>query len=439
MTRDPDPYLPGHGDSAYDVTHYALALTYSVETNLLDGRATLTVTALEDLTDLRIDLHALRVSKVAVVLGGSSSVETPKYTHRNGKLLVKLAKPLAAGDTALVTVRYRGNPSAVRDVAGEAGWEELTDGAIVAGQPGGAPSWFPCNDKASNKATYDIEVIVPAGYYVVANGQRTAQRTAASSTVWCYSQDRPMATYLAVVHIGRYAEYGQDSPVPMTGVVAPDRVEDWEDAFGDQPAMMAFFTKLFGPYPFSSYRAVITEDDLEIPLEASSLSAFGANFLSREWQAQRLIAHELSHQWFGNSVSLGTWSDIWLHEGFACYCEWLWAEESGGDSVDDWARHHHDKLASLDQYLVLADPGAEDMFDDRVYKRGALTLHAIRLTVGDDAFFAMLRAWATEKSHSTVTTDDFIAFASSRTRHDLAPLISSWVHEPELPDLPDLP
>ena len=107
----------------------------------------------------------------------------------------------------------------------------------------------------------------------------------------------------------------------------------------------------------------------------------------------RLVAHELSHQWFGNSLTLGSWQDIWLHEGFACYAEWIWSEESGGPSAHERAEEHHEKLADLDQDLVLADPGPELMFDDRVYKRGALTLHALRLTVGDDAFFALLRGW----------------------------------------------
>ena len=112
----------------------------------------------------------------------------------------------------------------------------------------------------------------------------------------------------------------------------------------------------------------------------------------------------MSHQWFGNSLTLGQWRDIWLHEGFACYAEWLWSEESGKDSAHERAVEHWDRLASLDQDLVLGDPGPELMFDDRVYKRGALLLHALRLTLGDDAFFELLTAWVTEHAHSTVST-----------------------------------
>lgn len=107
------------------------------------------------------------------------------------------------------------------------------------------------------------------------------------------------------------------------------------------------------------------------------------------WNNERLVAHELAHQWFGNSLTAATWADIWLHEGFACYSEWLWSEASGGRSADELAREHHRKLAALPQDLLLGDPGRDDMFDDRVYKRGALTLHALRALLGD-RFFDML-------------------------------------------------
>ena len=100
--------------------------------------------------------------------------------------------------------------------------------------------------------------------------------------------------------------------------------------------MMKLFVKLFGPYPLSTgYTVVVTDDDLEIPLEAQGISIFGANHCDGTRSSERLIAHELAHQWFGNSVTVRRWRDIWLHEGFACYAEWLWSEESGGRSADE--------------------------------------------------------------------------------------------------------
>ncbi len=184
---------------------------------------------------------------------------------------------------------------------------------------------------------------------------------------------------------------------------------------------------------------MVTEDELEIPLESQGLSTFGANFLTTDWQAERLIAHELSHQWFGNSLTLGHWRDIWLHEGFACYSEWLWSEESGKDSAHERAVEHWRLLEDADQDLVLGDPGPELMFDDRVYKRGALLLHALRLTLGDGEFFELLRDWVSEHAHSTVSTEMFIDFAERTTGLDLKEFFDAWLTQEELPDLPDAP
>jgi aminopeptidase N len=224
--------------------------------------------------------------------------------------------------------------------------------------------------------------------------------------------------------------------VPMHAVL-PDRLRDnFDQDFADQPKMMKLFVKLFGPYPLSSgYTVVVTDDDLEIPLEAQGISIFGANHCDGQGSAERLIAHELAHQWFGNSVTAKRWRHIWLHEGFACYAEWLWSEHSGGRSADEWAWHYYQRLAASPQNLLLADPGPRDMFDDRVYKRGALTLHALRRSLGDDNFFALLRDWTARFRHSTVVTDDFTGLASRYANQSLWQLWEAWLYSTKLPAL----
>ena len=223
-----------------------------------------------------------------------------------------------------------------------------------------------------------------------------------------------MATYLATVQIGRYVERTSRTPsVPMSVVLPEARLAGLQDAFGRQPEMLALFERLFGPYPFARYTVVVTDDELEIPLEAQGLSTFGSNFLTDDWDSVRLVAHELSHQWFGNSLTVAAWRDIWLHEGFACYCEWLWSEESGGPTADDTRpRALGAPARTCRRTSLLGDPGPDDMFDDRVYKRGALLLHALRRTVGDEPFFRMLRTWADRHRHGTVTTEMFVALAA---------------------------
>jgi aminopeptidase N len=431
MTSGADPYVPGHGDLDYDVTHYDLNLAYDVESNRLEGTARLECVAREEVAEIALDLHALDVSKVT--LDGRAV----RYRDRRDSLVLRPDGPVPVGEEFTLTVRYAGHPTPVRTRSlGTAGWEELADGVIVAGQPHGAPSWFPCNDRPSSKATYRISLTVASGYHAVANGRLTSSRRHASATTWVYEQDEPMATYLATVHVGRYEVRSEEGDVPVHAVLPRRLLGRYAAAFGRQREMVDTFTRLFGAYPFGAYTVVVTDDDLEIPLEAQGLSAFGANFLTSDWDSVRLVAHELSHQWFGNSLTLGRWQDIWLHEGFACYAEWIWSEESGGPTAHERASEHHARLRELDQDLVLTDPGPELMFDDRVYKRGALTLHALRLTVGDDAFFDLLRGWTAKHAHGTVSTDAFVEFAELSTGCDLAGLLDAWLNREALPDLP---
>ncbi|WP_240312385.1 M1 family metallopeptidase [Janibacter anophelis] len=429
-----DEYVPGHGDASFDVEHYDLVLDYKIAGNRLSGEAVLRCRALEDVTRIELDLHALKVARVQV--DGASA----KYTHRSDRLAVTLGRTVEQGDGFEVAVRYSGTPKQLRSRRlGEAGWEELEDGVLVAAQPHGSPSWFPCNDRPDNKATYDIALTTAKGYHVAVAGELADRNTRGQSTTWTYRQDDPMATYLATVQIGRYEVIEQEGgPVPVRVVAPVDRPrEGFEAAFGLQPQMLGFYAELFGDYPFASYTAVITDDDLEIPLESQGLSTFGRNFMRDDWECIRLVAHELSHQWWGNSVTLTHWRDIWLHEGFACYSEWLWSERIGLMTVGERAEVHHERVRTDDgDELLLGDPGPDLMFDDRVYKRGALTLHALRCRIGDHAFFEVLQTWTAAMRHANVTTEMFIEHAERVTGLQLRDLFERWLYAVELPPLP---
>jgi len=424
-------YFPHRGDRSFAVQHYDLTLSYSVDSNQLRGKAVLSAEALTDLREVRLDLSGLRVTKVTV--DGAASRFVVKRDH----LVVKPLVPIDSGESFWVVVAYSGQPRPVPDGDDECGWEELDDGVLVAGQTNGSPSWFPCNDRPDDKATYRIELTVPTAYHVVANGVCTSQWRSASTTTWVYEQREPMPTYLATVQIGRYvARPVAGSSVPMTAVLPQRCLGRYDSAFGRQPEMLDFYARLFGPYPFAAYTVVVTDDELEIPLEAQGMSTFGSNFLTSDWDHVRLVAHELSHQWFGNAVTLSSWRDIWLHEGFACYCEWLWSEESGSRSADAWARDHWARLARKPQDLLLGDPGPGLMFDDRVYKRGALLLNALRLTIGDDTFFSLLRTWVERYRYGSVTSAMFESLAAEVGGRPLDDIFRAWLHQRPLPDLP---
>ncbi|MER5318463.1 M1 family metallopeptidase [Streptosporangium roseum] len=419
-------YFPTHGDDGYRVEHYDLSLDYRVASNRLGGIARLSAVALGPLDRLVLDLGAFRVGGVLV------NGEAARFTHRGGKLHLAPGR-LGAGPFS-VEVRYSGNPRPVSSHWGGLGWEQLTDGVIVASQPIGAPSWFPCNDRPDDKASYRISVTTASPYTVIANGELVSTRRAASATTWVYEQAEPMASYLASVQIGRYqqADLGAGTRLVFPAGLASRVRYD----FGRQDRMMEVFSERFGPYPFGSYTAVVVDDELEIPVEAQGMSIFGVNHVDGRRGEERLVAHELAHQWFGNSLTIAGWRDIWLHEGFAAYAEWIWSEASGGMPAGDLAARWHRRLAALPQDFVLADPGARLLFDDRVYKRGALTLHALRRTMGDAPFFALLREWTAGHRHGSVTTEQFTDLAARRTTEPLERLFAGWLYGSRLPALP---
>jgi aminopeptidase N len=425
-----DPYLPDHGNPGYAVQHYDLDLDYRVSSNRLAGRARLTIVTHQVLSGLSLDLAHLRVTKVA-----ADTRRVSKFSQRAGKLHVSFDIAVPVGAAVVLDIVYSGAPRPLDGPWGEVGWEELSDGLIVAGQPDGAPSWFPCNDLPSEKASYRITVTAESPYTVVANGELVDRRVRASRTTWVYEQAEPMATYLATVQIGLYERRTFRAIVPLNAV-APQRLQRGvAHDFARQPQMLEAFHDMFGPYPFTGYTVVVTDDDLEIPLEAQGLSVFGANHVDGHRGSERLVAHELAHQWFGNSLTLARWQDIWLHEGFACYAEWLWSERADDKPAEAYARDAWHRLAGLPQDLLLADPGAELMFDDRLYKRGALTLHALRRAVGEHTFFALLKSWATTHRHGSVTTEAFLVHAQRQTDVPVTDLLREWLENLPLPPL----
>ena len=414
------------------MSRYDLDLDYRVASNRLSGTATITAVTLASLRTFTLDLaETMTVSKVTV-----NGRRPAHFATSGGKLRIRLESALPTGSAMSVVVRYGGSPRPVQTIWGTVGFEELTNGVLVAGQPNGSPSWFPCDDHPSAKASYRIAISTDSPYRVVSNGELVARRVRAAQTEWTFEQPEPTSTYLTTLQIGMYEAHRlPKASVPMQ-VVLPDRLRsNFDHDFARQPQMMKLFTKLFGPYPLASgYTVVVTEDDLEIPLEAQGISIFGANHCDGSRRHERLIAHELAHQWFGNSVTARRWRDIWLHEGFACYAEWLWSENSGGPSATELAANYHRRLAQAPQDLLLADPGPRDMFDDRVYKRGALTLHHLRAILGDRKFFALLRDWTTRYRHSTAVTDDFTGLAANYAEVSLRPLWDAWLYSVKVPE-----
>ena len=219
MLEEPiDPYLPHNGNRGYRVSRYELELTYKVFSNRLAGKAVITAVTTESRSKFSFDLaQNLQVSKVSV-----NGARGTKYAHQNNKLTVTPSAKIPAGGALSVTIAYNGNPEPIRSLWGEVGWEELDEGILVASQPNGAASWFPCDDHPISKASYRISITTDSPFYALANGKLIRKQTRASQTTWVYEQTEPMATYLATIQIGQY-EHRQVSagPVPVFAVHPP--------------------------------------------------------------------------------------------------------------------------------------------------------------------------------------------------------------------------
>jgi hypothetical protein len=192
--------------------------------------------------------------------------------------------------------------------------------------------------------------------------------------------------------------------------------------------------KIYGRFPFSATGGIsVLAPDVGYSLETQSRPVY-ARRTAGALPSATLLAHELGHQWFGDEVTPYVWQHIWLNEGFATYSEWLYDEQHGGET----AQQHFDdayKSSSTDWSGKVADPGRDHIFDDLVYTRAAMTLHQLRRTIGDKAFFALLKAWPAQHRYGNDTTAEFTAFAQRYTHKDLRPLFRAWLYTAGRPAL----
>ena len=177
---------------------------------------------------------------------------------------------------------------------------------------------------------------------------------------------------------------------------------------------------------------VLDDQRVGYALETQSRPVYGNTFFTGGEDAT-VVAHELAHQWFGDSVALERWRDIWLNEGFATYAEWLWLEHEGAATVQ---QSFDRRYARFDWTEPTGRPGVDGLFGPAVYQRGAMTLHALRRTIGDEAFFGLLKSWPAEHRNGNVTTAQFIAAAEKASGKDLDKLFQAWLYGTTRPPRP---
>lgn len=426
-----DPYFPTHGNGGYDVTSYHLRVRYDPATDELTGDATIEATATQNLSRFNLDLSGLTVSEVRV-----DDTEAGHARH-DDELVITPGAGLATGTPFRVRVRYAGKPVPITNPAlGSGGLLDTSDGAIALGQPESASTWFPVNDHPLDKAAYRIEVTVPEGLTALSNGTPDGSTTTAGWTTWRWAERSPMASYLSTLVIGNYrVKTGTHDGKPLVTAIEATLPAGGpaEESLNRTGEIADFLATRFGPYPFEAYGGIAVADNrIGYALETQSRPVYGPVFFTTGPNLT-VVAHELAHQWFGDSVSIRGWRDLWLNEGFASYAEWLWTEHDGGETAQATFEREY---AATDWSRPALDPGRSEIFGRAVYKRGALVVHALRRTVGDEVFFRLLKTWTTEKRNGNVSTPDLVTVAERVSGRQLRPLFDAWLSGSTPPPMP---
>ena len=431
-----DPLFPRLGNGGYQVEHYTVALQVQGTGQSFRGSCAIEAVAQQSLSEFSLDLRGLEVEMVTVN-GAPAKFSRLPFP----KLVIVPAQPLPQGQAFEVVVRYSGTPLAYFTpfAPTEVGWIRFDEGSFVLAQPDGASSWMPVNDHPSDKASYRFEIEVDAPLVVAANGELQEVRNPGSARpTYVWESPEPMVSYLATVNIGTYVR--RESPpaggVPIRNYFPADLAEQAETEFALTGEMMTFCTGVFGAYPFSVYGGLMIDAETDgVALETQTLSIYGRDLLGQPY-LEEVQVHELAHQWFGDWVSLRSWRDIWLNEGFATLAEWLWIEQTQGEEAMQ-ARVHsvYDYLREHPQEHPVALPTARDLFSANVYFRGGLTLYALRGELGDSTFRQGIRTYLELHGGGHATTAQFVAVMEAVSGRDLTEFFDRWLYAVELPDL----
>ncbi len=435
-----DPFFPDAGNGGYDVSSYGLNLRYSPRQRRLRATARVRATVDTDggapatgasLARFNLDFRGPQIKRLR--LGG----EPAAFSRHGQELVITPAEPLVDGSSFTAVVHYVGRPRSITDPdGGREGWIATDAGAIALGEPQGSPTWFPCNDHPSDKATFKISIATPRPTLGVSNGRlvkRTRTRRT-NRTVW--REDSPMASYLAVVAIGRYrvsrGRLGGDQYLAVASRDYRGRV--LRRLRGKTAQAHAVMEDVAGDYPFAATGGIIDPAGVGYALETQGRPYYPGP------PSRDLVVHEIAHQWFGNSVSPASWDEIWLNEGFATYMEWLAEERRGGRTTAQrfdahFARHGEGDSAFYNPPPA-AVPGPQNLFATSVYQRGAMALQVLREEVGEADFFQLLSEWATENEYLNVTTEGFLAKITNVTASPPPELFEDWLFDPGRPEAP---
>lgn len=428
-TRE-DSVYPEIGDPLVDALHYDLDLTWDPQVDLLTGRETLTFRATADSPTIPLDFNEqLRIAEVVV------DHEPAEFAVDGTQL--RIDHPVRKDRTYELHLEYAGTPatapapSARQDFTQGVGWS-ITDEheTWTLQEPYGAFTWYAVNDQPADKAFYDFTLTVPAGWQGVANGQLTKSTTGERNTTNHWHLAEPASSYLVTVAFGdfQHTELESTSGVP---------IQVWTDPDGDPlpggtdtaPAAVDWLEEILGPYPFDSLGIVVVDNDSG--METQTMITLGNSDYSL---SPAVIVHEAAHHWYGDTVSPADWSDVWMNEGMAMYLQGMWEAEQEGitiaEKMDQWA----DFEVQLREGA--GPPGAFDpkqFGDGNIYYGPALMWQELRERIGDDKFFAMVRAWPASQENGNADRREYWDWIEQTTGEELSDFFDDWLLGKETP------
>ncbi|MFH9138554.1 M1 family metallopeptidase [Streptomyces sp. NPDC017524] len=439
-----DRLFPELGNPGYDVLAYDIAFTYhGSNTEPLDAVTKIRARTTAPLD--RINLDFARGTVQGVEVNGLAA----DFGSKREDLVVQAPRRLPAGVPLNITVRHTSDPDGSGD---DGGWVRTADGLAMANQADAAHRVFPGNDHPSDKAYFTFRITTPEKLTAVAAGLPAGKTRRGATTTWTYRTKHPMATELAQVSIGTSAVLHRTGPhgLPVRDVVpAADRkkLEPW---LKKTPAQLEWMEKQVGRYPFETYGVLVADSPIGFALETQTLSLFGKSFFTEPgypaWYVDSVMIHELAHQWFGDSVSPASWSDLWLNEGHASWYEARYAEENGGGTLE---RRMREAYRLSDGWRADGGPPAHpdgpapgqklSLFRPVMYDGSALVLYALRQEIGEAAFDRLERTWVRVHRDSTATTADFTRLASGIAGRNLSAFFDGWLYGEKTPPMPGHP
>jgi len=421
----------------FDVIRYELFLVPDFENERLDGSVSVDMrTLVEDVDFVDLDLDdTLTVSAVTDAQGSVA------YEQFDDLLRLFPATPLPLGSDWSVTITYGGQPQPT----GFKGFEFSTTPAgapllATLSQPYGARSWWPCKDTPSDKALVTMNVVVPVGMYAASNGELTARNATGPREVFRWEHEYPVCTYNVSLAVAEYVSWNETWVSPESGRelpieyhVFPEHEEDARFDFARTREILDYYTELFGEYPFVDEKYGMAEFVWDGAMEHQTMTSYGDVFITGDRFYERIIGHELAHHWWGNSMTLVDWRDLWIHEGFATLAEGLWVERAEGEAAyRTFLRRRSNSCCGFQGAVSPPD----QLFNQTVFNKAAWMLHMLRGMLGDTLFFAAVRdlAQRSELQYGSIVTEDVIQQFEDSTGQPLRWYFDQWLYREGRPD-----